>query len=165
MSNANTTTNGSDSGYFDLHTRGIGYVSRIRTVKSKTPYLSCTVAMLRGSRELAAGEKREYTYIDCNVVGSAAEDVIQRCMKDDDKKVLIGCSIGDIRLETFTFEKGEKKGQFGATIKGRLLKVLWVDVDGQRVYDAPKNPPAADTTGAESDAEPEPVQANEAVAV
>ena len=37
--------------YFDLHTTGIGYLNRVREVTPKegTPFLSVTIAALRGS--------------------------------------------------------------------------------------------------------------------
>ncbi|HCE3964969.1 TPA: DUF3577 domain-containing protein, partial [Pseudomonas aeruginosa] len=34
------------------------------------------------------------------------------------------------------YEKGEKKGQSGASLKGRLLFISWIKVDGTTVYDA-----------------------------
>jgi hypothetical protein len=55
---------------------------------------------------------------------------------DAGKKVLVAFRIGDIRTEAFTYEKGEKKGQAGASLKGRLLFLNWIKVDGETVYEA-----------------------------
>jgi hypothetical protein len=124
------------SGYFDLHTRGLGYVNRIRAVpvKNSDSYLACTIAALRGKTD-----EPEYTYFDCIVTGEEAIKVINRAKQAviDKKKVLIGFSIGDTYPELFTYKQGDKKGQSGISLKSHLLKVLWVDVDGNRVYDAP----------------------------
>lgn len=120
--------------YFDLHTTGIGYLNRIREVKTRgKPFVAVTVAALRGSTDNA-----EYTYIDCNVVGEEAEKLIRRCQPavDADKKVLVSFRIGDIWPDLFTYEKGEKKGQSGVSLKGRLLFINWIKVNGELVYDS-----------------------------
>lgn len=126
--------------YFDLHTTGIGYFNRIREVKPRgkgKPFMAVTVAALRGSTDSA-----EYTYIDCNVVGEEAEKLVRRCLPavDADKKVLVSFRIGDIWPDMFTYETGAKKGQTGVSLKGRLLFINWIKVDGNLVHEAkPKN--------------------------
>lgn len=139
--------------FFDLHTTGIGYLNRIREVKPRgkgKPFWAATVAALRGSTESA-----EYTYIDCNAVGAEAETLIKRCQQavEAGKKVLVSFRIGDIWADAFTYEKGEKKGQAGASLKGRLLYIGWIKVDGNLVYEAkPKT-----TNTAPAEAQPQPV--------
>jgi len=73
---------------------------------------------MRGSMDDA-----EYSYIDCNVVGAEAEKLIRRSQAavEAGKKVLGSFRIGDIWTDAFTYEKGGKKGQPGASLKGRLL--------------------------------------------
>ena len=44
--------------------------------------------------------------------------------------------IGDIWTDCFIYEKGDKKGQPGASLKGRLLFIGWIKVDGDTVYQA-----------------------------
>ncbi|MHB9797914.1 STY4534 family ICE replication protein [Pseudomonas sp. MT3] len=121
--------------YFDLHTGGIGYLNRIREVKPRkgNPFLAVTVAALRGSTDDV-----EYSYIDCNVVGAEAEKLVRRCQQavDAGKKVLVSFRIGDIWADAFTYEKGEKQGQPGASLKGRLLFIGFIKVDGETVYEA-----------------------------
>jgi Protein of unknown function (DUF3577) len=134
----NTTKSpASDVTYFDLHTTGIGYLSRVRKVKVKKddPYTACTIGALRGSSDEAS-----YTFFDCNVVGDMAISVIEQCNDavNAKKKVLLGFTIGDVRVETFVYGPGDKEGKTGVSLKGRLFKVAWVDIDGQRVYNAPK---------------------------
>ncbi|WP_047305783.1 STY4534 family ICE replication protein [Pseudomonas fluorescens] len=128
--------------YFDLHTTGIGYLNRIREVAPRkgNPFIAATIAALHG-----ASDAVEYSYIDCNVVGTEATKLVRRCMEavEAGKKVLVSFRIGDIWADSFTYDKGEKKGQSGASLKGRLLFIGWIKVDGETVYEA--KPKDADT--------------------
>jgi hypothetical protein len=131
-----TQSHTNDTKYFDLHTSGIGYLNRIRevSVRKGNPFMAVTVAALHG-----AADEVEYTYIDCKVAGGEAEKLIRRCQQAEGakKKVLAAFRIGDLWVDTFTYEKGEKKGQPGASLKGRLLFLSWIRIDGELVYQAP----------------------------
>ncbi|ARQ75677.1 hypothetical protein B6D87_16260 [Pseudomonas fragi] len=131
-----STSHTSEAKFFDLHTTGIGYLNRIREVKPRgkgKPFMAVAIAALHGSTD-----EVEYSYIDCNVVGTDAEKLIRRCQEavDAGKKVLAGFRIGDIWADAFTYEKGDKKGLPGASLKGRLLFISWIKVDGETVYEA-----------------------------
>lgn len=119
--------------YFDLHTRGIGYVNRLRTVTPKKgkSFLACTVAALRGTTD-----EPEYTYIDVRVYNEKACELLESCQDalEQKQKVLIAFNIGDIYPECFTYEKGEKKGQCGCGIKGRLIKITMIKINGNETY-------------------------------
>jgi hypothetical protein len=152
---SNNQTN--ETKFFDLHTTGIGYLNRIREVKPRgkgKPFMAVTVAALRGS-----SDNTEYSYIDCNVVGAEAEKLIRRSQAavDAGKKVLVSFRIGDIWTDSFIYEKGEKQGQPGASLKGRLLFIGWIKIDGETVYQAkPKDsaeplPPEDVGTGDDSE--------------
>ena len=41
--------------------------------------------------------------------------------------------IADIYPEMFTFEKGDRKGQPGVSIKGRLLRIKFAKVNGEPI--------------------------------
>ncbi|OSR95733.1 hypothetical protein BV330_00058 [Pseudomonas syringae pv. actinidiae] len=124
-----------ESKFFDLHTTGIGYLNRIREVKPRkgNPFMAVTVAALKGSTDSA-----EYAYIDCNVVGAEADKLIRRCQDavDAGKKVLVSFRIGDIWADVFTYSSGPKQGQTSASLKGRLLYISWIKVDGEYAYEA-----------------------------
>ena len=128
--------------YFNLHVEGIGYLNRVRLVKPAQgrEFLACTVAAMRGSTEAAS-----YTYFDCVVSGAGAQKVVQMLEQDvaDDKPVLIGFKLGDIYPEIFTFRKGDKEGQSGVSIKGRLLKIKFAKVNGVAV-DLPQSAQASE---------------------
>ena len=73
--------------YFDLHTNGLGYMSRVREVTPSEgePFLAVTLAALRGNAEEA-----QYTYFECRVSGKQAQHVVRQLKTDvkAEKKVL-----------------------------------------------------------------------------
>ena len=121
--------------YFDLHTSGMGYLNRIREVTPKegNPFLSVTIAALRGSVENV-----QYTHFECRVSGRQAQEVVRQVQPavEGKSKVLIGFTLSDLYAETFTFKSGEKAGETGISLKARLLRIAWAKVDGQPFYTA-----------------------------
>lgn len=138
IANENAASN--NSGYFNLHTEGIAYLNDIRLVvdgkrtgRKFEPFLACRIAALRGAIDAV-----EYTYFDVRVSGGDAQEIIKLLEADvkANKSVIIGFRIGDIYLETFTYQrdtKNHKKGDVGVSLKGRLLKVTFAKVDGKLV--------------------------------
>ena len=122
----------SNTSYFNLHTTGVGYISRIREVSPKKggAFLSCKVSALCG-----AANAVEYRPFDCRVSGAEAEKLVRRCIEsvEAEKKVLIGFNIGDIYPDVY-----ELNGETKVMMKGRLLRIDWIKVDGQTVYTAPR---------------------------
>ena len=122
----------SQSLYFDLHVECVGYLNRVRTVKPKKgqEFIACTVSAMRGSTDDIG-----YTKFDCRVSGAEAQKIVKRLEPDvvAEKTVLIGFKIADIYPESFTYAKGERKGQPGISIKGRLLRVKFAKVNGEAV--------------------------------
>jgi hypothetical protein len=131
------THTSSEKSYFDLHMSGFGYLNRIREVPGKgkkaDPYLACTIAALHGPCD-----SPEYCYIDARVSGADAQRLIRRCKEavDAKSKVLLGFKVGDPWIDQFTYSKGPKVGQPGASLKARLLFISWIKVDGETVYKA-----------------------------
>lgn len=117
------------SSFFNLHVEGVGYLNRVRAVKPKKgrEFLACTVSAMRGSTDDIG-----YTKFDCRVSGAAAQKIVEflEPWVASEKTVLVGFRIGDIYPELFTYEKGEKAGQPGVSIKGRLLRIKFAKVDG-----------------------------------
>ena len=58
--------------------------------------------------------------------------IVKRLKPDVDarKAVIVGFKLGDIYPEKFVYENGDRKGEVGMVIKGRLLKVRFAKVDG-----------------------------------
>ena len=125
--------NQTETSYFNLHTAGIGYINRFRLVTPKQgqPFFSCTIGALRGDTENA-----QYTYFDCRIVSDEALNIMLNFINEEDKeaKVLAGFKIGDTYPETFTYQSGNKKGEVGVMIKGRLIKLDWLKINNEMVY-------------------------------
>ena len=121
--------------YFDLHTTGIGYLNRVREVTPRegTPFLSVTIAALRGSVDNA-----QYTHFECHVSGKQAQELVRQLKPavEGNSKVLIGFTLSDLYAEAFIFKSGDKAGETGISLKARLLRVAWAKVDGQPFYTA-----------------------------
>ena len=118
------------SKYFDLHTQGMGYLNHIREVTPKkgTPFLSVTIAALRGSVDNV-----QYTYFECHVSGKKAQEIVRQLKPavEGKLKVLIGFTLSDLYAESFTYKSGDKAGETGVSLKARLLSISWAKVDGQ----------------------------------
>ncbi len=121
--------------YFNLHTVGIGYLNRVREVQVRRgqPFMACDIAALHGANDAV-----EYTRFDCKVAGGEAERLIRLYMDavKAEKKVLLSFRIGDLWIDPFLYEKGDKQGQPGASLKGRLLFIDWIKVNGTFEYKA-----------------------------
>ena len=124
--------------YFDLHTNGIGYLNRIREVTPTegTPFLSVTIAALRGSVDNV-----QYSHFECRVSGKQAQQIVHQLKPavEGKLKVLIGFTLSDLYAESFTFKNGDKAGETGISLKSRLLRIAWAKVDGQPFYTAQDN--------------------------
>ena len=118
--------------YFDLHITGLGYLNRVREVPVKRgqPFLAVDISALHGEIDNV-----QYTRFDCRVSGKEAQELIRGLMPamEADHKVLVGFKVGDLYAETFTYERGERQGQTGVSLKARLLKITWAKVDGEPV--------------------------------
>ncbi len=129
--------------YFDLHISGIGYLSRAREVKPKrsNAFLAVDVTALHGP-----ADDIQRVRFDSKLAGAQAQKVIRDLMaeiNDRDRKVLAAFKLGDLYVDQFTYETGEKAGQTGTSLKTRLLRLEWVKVDGETVYRAPARESAA----------------------
>ena len=157
MSNQNDT-------YYDLHTSGIGFVNRFRKVQPEQgeAYYGITIAALRGKPN--AEGKVAKTYIDCNVVG---DDAIEMCRQlepffegDAEPKVMVSFTIGDLEQRAFQYKRGERKGQTGYALKGRLFDIKWFKANGgETVYstaeiERKKQLAEQDASSTEADSEP-----------
>ena len=118
--------------YFDLHTTGIGYASRLREVKPRNgkPFWAVTINALTGPKD---AEHRNYTRFDCRISSDQALEAIQLAQQaiDEQKAVLVGFRIGDIYPEAWESRDKDGKLRSGVAIKGRLIKVQFIKIDGE----------------------------------
>ncbi|WP_116365665.1 DUF3577 domain-containing protein [Parahaliea mediterranea] len=122
--------------FFDLDIHGIGYLNRVREVtpENGSPFLSVTIAALRGS-----ADNVQHTYFECVVVGEEAKDLVRQLTfaVEAGLKVLVGFHLSDLQAQTFTFKQGERAGMTGVGLKSRLLRFQWIKVDGHPYLTAP----------------------------
>ncbi|MGX2949644.1 STY4534 family ICE replication protein [Ursidibacter sp. B-7004-1] len=131
-----TTQTSTQKNYFNLHTTGIGYLNDIRLVEPKkgNPFYACRIAALVGE-----SDSPEYRYFDMNVASKETETLIKRCQKavSEEKKVLVSFVMADLWFDTFTYSsdsKYHKKGDTGVSLKGRLIRIKMIKIDGEIFY-------------------------------
>lgn len=143
--------------FFNLHTNGIGYLNRIRWVETKgrgrrsDPFLACSISALRGS-----SADVQYTLFDLRVSGQDAIALVESLQNEvnENRKVLVSFRIADIYPHTYERKVHDSQrrptGEMeqAALIKGRLILINSVKVDGELVYTRPEN-------SSETDAEPQ----------
>lgn len=134
------STQTTQKNYFNLHISGLGYLNNIRLVEPKkgTPFYSCDIAALVGE-----SSNPEYRFFNCNIVGKETENLIKRCQDavSTKKKVLISFVMSDLWYDTFTYQqdgKYHKKDEVGVALKGRLIRINMINIDGEVKYQAPK---------------------------
>ena len=131
----NDTTQPAKKEFFDLHTNGIGYLNRARTVTPSRgdDYESVTIAALHGR-----SDSPSYSYFDTIVVGADALDFVKEhkdTINDRDSKVLVRFKVGDGDATSYEVTSGDNKGNRNHCIKGRLLKITWAKINGVVVKD------------------------------
>ena len=126
-------SNNESTKYFDLHTNGIGYIHRLRKVEPKRGdgFYAVSISALHGQIDDPL-----YSRFDCRITGAEAEKrlLALKGAIEADKPVLVGFKIGDIYPEAFEYRSGDKQGQTGCVIKGRLLQIRWAKIDGEHVF-------------------------------
>ena len=148
----NDNTQNDQAKFFDLHTLGIGYLNRARTVTPTQgkPYMSVSIAALHGR-----SDSPSYSYIDTRVVGSDALEFVKQhedTINDRASKVLVRFKIGDGTADSYEVQNGDNKGSRNHVIKARLLQITWAKVNGVVVLQ-----PNDSTGGDESQPSSEPM--------
>jgi len=126
--------------YYDLTTTGVGFINRFRKVTPEQgdPYYSVTIAAMRGKPNNKGHIQK--TFVDCNIVGDATlmAKQLEIFFEDEkDPKVMVKFVFGDLEHRAFQYQSGERKGQTGYSLKGRLFDIKWYKVNGDTtVYSA-----------------------------
>jgi len=130
------------SGYFDLHTKGCGYMNRIRWVTLKgsgrkaEAFLACAINALHGQVV-----DPQYSYMDLRVSGQEAIELVSELIKDSEagRKIFVAFTVGDTYAHAYLRdikEHGRKTGEQepAAVIKGRLLLITHIAIDDVVVF-------------------------------
>jgi hypothetical protein len=146
LSMSKTTTNArnasnSDQGnnYVDMHTVGLGYLSRVREVpvRKGKPFLSASISAFHGEKGVEDG--LTFVPFDVKAASEQCKEVLKQFetqANDRDCKVMVRFKIGDQYIDSYTFTRGDRAGQTGMVLKGRLLFVshVWVKAQGADSY-------------------------------
>lgn len=119
--------------YFNIHTNGIGRLTRVRTVQPKkgSPFLACTIQAFVG--KAGNGIKPKSRFFEVNVAGAKARNLIpqiEQYANNSQYEVYIGFCIGD--LWATVYERPDE--QQGISTKGRLLHIDWITANNQLLY-------------------------------
>lgn len=131
-----TTSNQSnEKNFFNSNLSGFAYLQRARKVipKKGEPYYAVTIALQQGK----VGESNTL-YVDCIAVGSEAQTLVEKYLdkiNDRDTRVSARAVMSDFYLDPFIYsESHEKKaGQPGASLKGRLLLLTAMKINGNLI--------------------------------
>lgn len=131
------------SNHFNLHVSGIGYLNRVRWVEPKgagrkaQPFLACSISALRGN-----SDQPDTTYFDLRVSGGDAIQMVEQLKVDVDanRKVVLSFRVGDIYPHVYMRNVRDRNGRNtgeqepAALIKGRLLVINSITIDGENVF-------------------------------
>ena len=145
MNQADQSTPTTPSEYFDLHTVGCGYLSRVRWVnpsqrsgRQGKPFLCCAINAMHGKVS-----DPSYTYFDLRVSAEECKEVVQvleQAVMKDRKRVFVAFKLGDIFPHHYDVpvrdkRSGEERVESRVLIKGRLIALTHVKIDGQVVFE------------------------------
>ncbi len=125
------------STFINLHIFGIGFLNRVRMVNPKhgEPFMAVTVGLQEG--EVVDGDysKVTTTYVDCRVSGSRAFEILNDLVLKDEvdqtnTTVRAVVKTAGLAADTFTYARGPKAGQTGVSLKGRLLHIKRLYING-----------------------------------
>ena len=133
--------------YFNIITKGLGSIHDARVVKLEggRSFRAVRMSLIEGHVD-----NPRFVYIDLTVKGEATVDLIRQyreAIADENRKVVAAVDIGSLRTTAFVYKNGERKGQPGAALKGALIGISHLSIDGEVVYTRPK-PEAAEQAAA-----------------
>lgn len=125
--------------YFNNTYKGLAYVNRIRMVPVNRgdDFRALTLNVKSGKR-LEDGKAQFTVPLDCKIVGGQAIAMFDRLLNEvdqsGDKKPVITASFeaADIYPDGFVSKSGQNEGKQVYIMKGRLLKLTHVYVNGKR---------------------------------
>ena len=128
---------------FNLIIAGFGYINRVREVapQGAQPYLCADVALMEGVAKDGDYSSVNKTRLSCIVKGKEAQEIIRTHFTGPDGQVgspgvpvVASMQLGGLQPDTFTYQKGERAGETGVSLRSSLLKISWLKI-GDTVVD------------------------------
>ena len=131
--------------YFNIITKGLGSIHDVRVVKLEggRSFRAVRMSLIEGHVD-----NPRFVFIDLMMKGEVTVDLFRQyreAIADKKQVVLAAVEIGSLRTTAFVYKNGERKGQLGSALKGALIGISHLTIDGEVVYTRP-----------ESEAEPTP---------
>jgi hypothetical protein len=151
------TTAQNENKYYDMQSKNwFAYLYRFRVVNPKAgqkfkPFCSVTLAVRRG-----LADDNEFTYIDTKIFNNEICDLLKEhaeSIEDNNVSVYGTVTVSDMYPDLYT----DKDGVVRPVIKGRLISMSSLGVNGQIVFTKAKAPASEGTNEPAAQAE-EPVQ-------
>lgn len=122
--------------YFDIVTRGIGYLNNAHTVNLENgePYPAVDIRALEGPKDNV-----RYRKIQCSVKGTRAKEVTKNYLSEinsNTDKVLCGFTVADPQPRSW---KNKETGEIQNAFHAKLIGIDWISVNGKRVYTREKS--------------------------
>ena len=132
----NNRTPGNETKYFDIITRGVGYLGRARVVTPNEgePYPAVDINALQGPSGNVG-----YRKMQCSIKGTEAKRLIKNYMtsiNEKDSKVMAGFSVADPQPRSY---QDKETGETRNVLQVKLIGIDWVSINGDRVYNRPKS--------------------------
>ena len=122
----------SEKRYYDLYTRGIGFLNSVRDIEPENglPFLSVQISAMRG--ELSKMHRTRFT---CSVAGEQTIDFVRALETEVNagKRVVVGFRLSDVHPQLFWYSKGQHKGRPGIALYARLYRLDWARVNGSLI--------------------------------
>jgi Protein of unknown function (DUF3577) len=137
--------------YIDCLTKGIGYASRIRRIEKSSdgkrlvqPFWSVKINMMSGQKGAV-----DYLAYDVKSTSKEIDDLLAqfKVIADETKivdgqemsanRILFRATIGDAYPHAYTLTRGPRAGEQRLEMKGRLVRIHSILVNGETVYREP----------------------------
>lgn len=122
--------------YFDYIATGVAYINRVKQIvpqagqRAFDPYWTATLAVL-----VSRGAGVQYRSIDCTIPAEEARQLLCYYAAEAnalESNVLAGFRIADPHAGTFV----NKAGEVVPCMRGRLIRINWLKVNGKMVFKA-----------------------------
>jgi hypothetical protein len=116
--------------YFNLHVNAAGWINGIKMVEGNgQPFFVVEFTALEGN-----AENPKYHFFSL-VMTDAVSELLTAYQGDLDQGAKLFSSLRIANLDTvpFTFQSGERAGEIGVSLRGKIISVQSLTIDGQKI--------------------------------
>ncbi len=158
----NTTNANAQPKAYNISIKGFGYINRVREVNVERgqPYLALDVALMEGVVREGDYSGINKTYLSATVKGAKAKQILRDhfttdgVVKSPEVPVTASMNLGGLVPSTFKYERGDRAGETGVSLRTALLKINWLKI-GDSVVDLSAYDDQRDQAGNTGEDKPE----------